>query len=365
MKSYMKKWCLTALLFAVVCSMLLPVTAFAEDAEEEYVEPKIIVTGVPTEPVLAGSTVTFQISVQVDDEENIEGWRLTMDRYYPEEGWFDSDEQVILAEQVERDAVYEVSIQIPADQDFCPYGTVWLQNEVGSYLDWAFVGDGVQVQARLTGSISWNPVEEVIAGQEYPFSVTYTNHSGEAYENLTVETCAVAHNFYWEATVVYDAQDGLVIGEKGSAVIARIGAGESYTVSGTISFPIEAAADLETHMSQYLFRGEQLLVSVSSEDVAISDANYRFVVVAPKTDEEQSGGQTDGKTDGQTGEKTDGQTDGKNDGQASGTGNTTVNTANSGAVKTGDTASAAGWTVAGIAAIFAGILAWRKRETLR
>lgn len=355
MKTYIKKWYIAALMLAVVCSMMLPVTAFAQD--EEYVEPSIVVTGEPTEPVLAGSTVTFQVSVNADETDDITGWYLTKD-HQDSEGWINSEQQDVITEQVVRGESYEVSVYVPENFEAFPCLTVWLCNDVGSYLDWAFVGEDVQVQKKLTGSIGWTPVEEVIAGQAYPFSVTYTNHSGEAFENVTVETCAVAHELQWTATVAYNAQEGLVIGENGSAVIERIGAGESYTVSGTITLPLEAVGDLATHVSQYLFVGDTLMVSVSSEEVATSEANYRFEIVAPKRPDGPAGGTTDKPSSGN--QTSDGQTSG-------GTNKTSVktNVAKSSAVKTGDSAPIAGWIAVGMTGVYAGIVAWRKRKNLR
>lgn len=76
MKTWLKKLCVVLTGAAMVCSLILPVTAYAEEAEVKVTEsptdetpetpktPTVTVTGVPTEPVYATSKVTLQVKAE-------------------------------------------------------------------------------------------------------------------------------------------------------------------------------------------------------------------------------------------------------------------------------------------------------------
>ena len=67
----MKKWASLALASVLVCGMMVPQIAFAEetdDSEEEYIETSVTISNLP-ETVKAGESGSFTVTVTGDDLE--------------------------------------------------------------------------------------------------------------------------------------------------------------------------------------------------------------------------------------------------------------------------------------------------------
>lgn len=86
----------------------------------------------------------------------------------------------------------------------------------------------------------------------------------------------------WSATVTGETQDGVSFAD-GWFTIASLPAGESLTLSGTITLP-KAAVGESTHVIATVFSGDNIMASAGSEDDATGDADYYFKVVASEND---------------------------------------------------------------------------------
>lgn len=279
----MKKLAIFSLAAVLICGLAVPQVAFAEETQDEEIETSVTIRGLPKE-MKAGEGGTFTVTVTGEAEE-LDGAYLEI---------CESGEKCVLsvdgAELTEEGKV-KVSNLVsgtPITVDFTiqdwAEGSISMQAELcdeeGYWLESA--EEELTCISMLTASMVFEPTTKVVAGVAYPYSVTITNRSDKAIENLKMQVYASWHIKKWSATVTGDTQDGVSFAD-GWFTIASIQPGENVTLSGTITLPTAAVGE-STHVIATVFSGENIMASAGSEDDATGDADYYFKVVASEND---------------------------------------------------------------------------------
>ena len=203
-----------------------------------------------------------------------------------------------------------------------------------------------QTKARVElTDLKWNPVEKVVVGTAYPFSVTVRNLIDEDIPNLAVEVGTPRHIDGikpWSPEVTFVLRDG--ISAKGQTVtIANLRAGESLTIEGSIIFPADAVGDA-THVGVALVEDNDYIANLDTRE----EGSFVIVAAGSGANPGEGNGSQGTGTQGSNGQKTDGQ---KTDGQAAGS-----------TVKTGDTAPLMATVAVMLISVFVIVTVARKRQ---
>ena len=344
MKKWMRKLCGVSLALAVACSMMITLPVFAEGEEDT---PTVKVSGIPTTPVLAGSTITLTISVK--GIKNLDDARVDIIGD-------DVDSSDILSFKSDGTQTGSVTFSIYAETGTKEltaslYNVTIKEDEDGPYEDWYHLSDynftidveekPAEISAELT---NWAPISEAVVGTPYPFAITVTNITDYELTNIIIETYGLKWNKYdWEADITYSMQDNVTI-NGAVATILSLPVGRSITIEGTITFPANAI-DEQTH----------LITNITYEDFTYTLNGYgargdgdHFPVVAAASSNSQNGQENIPK---------DTIKQASNDKST----NTIKLNENTGAVKTGDTAPVLVFCTALLVSLAAIIAIYRKR----
>ena len=266
----MKKWASLALASELVCGMMVPQIAFAEetdDSEEEYIETSVTISNLP-ETVKAGESGSFTVTVTGDD---LEGCYLEI-----YEGSDMCELSVDTVENLVSGEAIKVDFKVKEWAADIIYLSADLYDADGYWVESA--EEEMECIGMLTASMVFEPTTTVVAGTTYPYSVTLTNQSDTAAKNINMKVYASWHLQRWAATVTGETQEGVSFAD-GNFVIGEIPANSSITLKGTITFPTSAVGD-SSHVIAAAYIGENLMASCGSEDDATGNDDYYFKIVS-------------------------------------------------------------------------------------
>lgn len=202
-------------------------------------------TEFPTEPVKAGDTVKYTVEIDPNGN-NTDDWFLVVEDALKAgiEGREDSSEKVALT-----DNKAEVSYKIPENFDFFEVGSCYVNFILTDGLDpsgmfyraLAFdYSHDIPVHQKLKGAIEFQD-EGLVAGKEYPFTVTWSNTTDSAIDDFSIMIWGADCYANFPTVKVTEYPVGAVVKDQESTSVTvekmSVPANGTVKVSGTVRFP--------------------------------------------------------------------------------------------------------------------------------